>query len=56
METNSRKLLRRLQREGWQNMHRLMIHENGEPYILFERYTRMADRARNARAAMAGRV
>jgi hypothetical protein len=24
-----------LQREGWQNMHRLMIHENGEPYISF---------------------
>ena len=30
-----RALTGNLQREGWQNMHRLMIHENGEPYISF---------------------
>jgi hypothetical protein len=30
-----RALTGKLQREGWQNMHRLMIHENGEPYISF---------------------
>jgi hypothetical protein len=30
-----RTLTGNLQREGWQNMHRLMIHENGEPYISF---------------------
>ena len=30
-----RALTGNLQREGWQNMHRLMIHENGQPYISF---------------------
>lgn len=30
-----RSLTGNLQQEGWQNMHRLMIHENGEPYISF---------------------
>ena len=30
-----RALTGNLQREGWQNMHRLMIYENGEPYISF---------------------
>jgi hypothetical protein len=30
-----RALTGNLQREGWQNIHRLMIHENGEPYISF---------------------
>jgi hypothetical protein len=30
-----RALTGNLQREGWQNMHRLMIHENDEPYISF---------------------
>lgn len=30
-----RALAGNLQREGWQNMHRLMIHQNGEPYISF---------------------
>lgn len=30
-----RALTGNLQREGWQNMHRLMIHQNGEPYISF---------------------
>ena len=30
-----RSLAGHLGREGWQNIHRLMIHENGEPYISF---------------------
>ena len=30
-----RALLGNLQKEGWQNIHRLMIHENNRPYISF---------------------
>jgi hypothetical protein len=30
-----RALIGNLQREGWQNIHRLMLHENGSPYLSF---------------------
>lgn len=30
-----RSLINNLQKEGWQNIHRLMIHENDAPYISF---------------------
>jgi hypothetical protein len=38
-----RALTGNLQREGWQNFHRLMIHENDGPYISFVLFSESGD-------------
>ena len=42
-----RALTNSLQKEGWQNIHRLMIHENGSPYISFVLYQEGGDVVHN---------
>jgi hypothetical protein len=42
-----RSLAGNLQKEGWRNIHRLMIHRNEEPYISFVAYREGPDIIRN---------
>jgi hypothetical protein len=42
-----RALTNSLQNEGWQNIHRLMIHENDGPYISFVLYQEGGDIVHN---------